>query len=252
MQIIRFMVTNLADGGALTYSTQDTNFPATNVAHRWHTRHWRSSDGSLTSQWLKWDLGSAQAIKAFLLRYNNFQTGATVQIQGNASDSWGAPSYNSTLTVDNGIMYDFPSSTQTYRWWRLLISDAGNPDNHLRVGRVYLGTYVEPDKNFHRRFRMRFRDPSALSISEGGQISSVKRTKFKAWGYLFDEVSKVTMQKFETMFDDKGLTGNLFVTQDADDAQESSYYVRFATDLDWEHVLRDAYYKVKITVEELR
>lgn len=246
------MVTNLADGGTLTHSSQDPGFPSTNVRHRWHTRHWRSSDGSLVDQWLKWDFGADKDIKAFFLRDNNFQTGATVRIQGHGSDLWTGPSYNALLTVDNKIMPHFPLSTQSFRWWRLFISDAGNPDNHLKAGRVFLGEYVEPNKNFDRKYKVKFIDPSVLSLSEGGQISSIKREKFKAWGYVFSEVSKTTMQKFESMFDSKGLSGNLFVTQDADDAQNSSYYIGFAKDLDWEHQLMDKYYNVKIAVMELR
>lgn len=252
MKVIRFMVTNLADGGTLTHSSQDPGFPATNVRHRWHTRHWRSLDGSLVDQWLKWDFGTDKDIKAFVLRYNNFQAGATVRIQGHGTNVWTNPSYNALLTVNNKIMPHFPSSTQSFRWWRILISDAGSPDNHLKVGRVYLGSYVEPNKNFDRKYKVKFIDPSELSISEGGQISSIKREKYKAWGYVFSEVSKTTMQKFEAMFDEKGLTGNLFLCQDADEFQDTSYYIRFAKDLDWSHILRDAYYDVKIVVEELR
>lgn len=252
MKVIRFLWENLWDTGTLTYSEQNSNFPATNTRHRWHTRAWRSLNVT-GDKWLKVDLGSAQDILAFAIKFNNFQTGATVKIQGNATDAWGSPSYEAILTpINNDIMVHFPTSLQSYRWWRLLMNDAGNPDGYMTVGRIFLGSYDALSKNFDRKYSVTMQDPSLISMSEGGQISSIQRAKFEAIGYHFGEITKLDKNSLQSIFDDRGIAKNFFITQDADDAYASTHYVRFVKNLKTIHVLRDAIFNVDIIVEELR
>ena len=87
------------------------------------------------------DFGSAVDITSIAVV--NASTNMT--IEANATDSWGAPSYSATLDDIPGstCRIDIPSSTQSYRYWRL--KSAGL----AYVGYLYLGEYtLMPGRKF--------------------------------------------------------------------------------------------------------
>ena len=287
MSECRFYYTNLWDTGSLTYSSQDQNFPASNTRHRWHTKVWRSTCSY--GEWLKVDLGAATQIKTIILKHNNFSPYAVVKVQANSTDSWGSPAFEATLsTISNDIMLS--SFDQTYRFWRLYIidtkialagtysggkilrstdygatwSDLGqqasqsyvfsltsNYDNYISLGRIYLGTYFQPSRYIHEGYTLNRIDPSALALTEGGQISSIQRTKYRRLTYLFSGMTSSDKTSFEAMFASRGLAKDLFVCDDTDNAQSNTYYVRLANDLEIRHLTGDKF-EIAITPEELR
>jgi len=103
---------------------------------------WKSTGD--TSENLVIDLGSALTPTAVIIADHNFTSGATVTIEANSSNAWGAPAYTYTFSTitDPLVLY----LSQTYRYWRLVIADASNPDTYLRIGQLYLGDYVSLDR----------------------------------------------------------------------------------------------------------
>jgi hypothetical protein len=104
---------------------------------------WRSTS---TADTITINLGSAQTPAVFLIQDHNLTSSATVKLQGNASDSWGAPSFDYTFsTIEDALIYYF-TATQNYQYWRLDISDATNPDGYIEIALMYLGTYTQLNK----------------------------------------------------------------------------------------------------------
>jgi hypothetical protein len=91
--------------------------------------------------WIKADLGAALQVQAFVLLDHNLTSGATITLQANSADDWGAPPYSQAVTWTAGTLCLFLD--QTYRWWRLTISDDANPAGYLRASEFYLGAYLE-------------------------------------------------------------------------------------------------------------
>ncbi|MEW6613948.1 MAG: hypothetical protein AB1401_00530 [Thermodesulfobacteriota bacterium] len=92
------------------------------------------------------DLGSAKNIKACEIFDHNFSSVAVITLMANDADSWGSPSYSRVLTWNDekiGVYLD-----ETYRYWRLQVSNQTNPDGYIRVGELYLGSYMELSRNF--------------------------------------------------------------------------------------------------------
>jgi hypothetical protein len=182
----RILYNNLWDGGTLTDSSEASGYAGTNTQQRWPTRVWRST--GITSEWIKVNLGSAKAIQALVLHDHNLTAGATVTLQGNATDSWGAPSYNQALTwaVAGDGPYTtfcyFPASTQTYQWWRLTVADTGNTAGYLSVGRIFLGPYTGLTRTYKSR-KSSYEDPSVVETSIGGQKTSFQLTRYRTWQY---------------------------------------------------------------------
>ena len=89
---------------------------------------------------------AAKNIKAFTMLDHNLSSAAVITLMGNTSDAWGAPAYSQVITWNSkktGYYLD-----QTYRYWRLQISDQLNTDGYIEIGELYLGDYLEPGKNY--------------------------------------------------------------------------------------------------------
>lgn len=140
-----------------------------------------------TSEWLKWDLGSSTIIHAFSMvgsKKNGLQISpnATIKLQGNTTDAWTSPQYNQTLDFNEKAIGVFNTDglyTTGLRYWRLLITDASNPNGYVEVSNVYLGQVFEPTSgcvNFP--FDWNFTDLSNTDRSE--------------WGTAFSDIRQVT------------------------------------------------------------
>ena len=252
MKNIRIAYNNLWDLGTLTANSEETNFPASNTQHRWFTKAYRATGDA--AEWLKMDTGLASpGVQVFIVRYNNFTSGGTFTLNMHATDGWGAPTYSEAIAYNNTIMVHFPSSTQNLRWSYFTMADGANPDTYVKVGRVFLGGYWTPTMNFTRSYSMEQLDPSLISFSEGGQISSITHSKFKRYVYAFKDMSAADKVGLQAIFDSKGLKKDFFVIQDADDiTTHVPYQARFFKDLAWNHVIRDSLFDVVMYVEELR
>ena len=122
----------------------------------------------LTSQTIVFDLGSARAVDYFAILKHNMTSSATIHIQANASDVWTAPTIDVTLTwTVNNILYNW-SSAQTYRYWRITISDATNTDGFISMSKVYLGNYVQLP-NMGKSQKLNTTSTSDVAESVGGQ-----------------------------------------------------------------------------------
>jgi hypothetical protein len=98
-------------------------------------------------EWIRRDLGSAKQVTACVIHDHNLTSGATIILKANSADVWGAPPYSLAIpwAVDKIVAY----LNQTYRYWRLEITDAGNPGSHIAI-KWFLGLYAEPEDNFNR------------------------------------------------------------------------------------------------------
>jgi len=122
----------------------------------------------LTSQTIVFDLGSAKAIDYFAIIKHNLTSSAIIHIQGNASDVWTAPTVDVTVTwTVNNIIYNW-SSAQTYRYWRITISDATNTDTFISMSKVYLGGYVQLP-NMGKSQKLNVSSTSDVAESVSGQ-----------------------------------------------------------------------------------
>lgn len=248
-----FMYENLWDTAALTPSTQNSNFPAINTQHRWFTKTWRSADdtGTLTESIVA-DLGASPgAVQAFALKKHNFSASAVVKIQANATDAWTSPSVDVTLTLADLLVY-FWSTPQTYRYWRLYVVDSDPVAEYLEVGRIFIGPYFSPSINMNNDYKKRLSDPSDLDWSDGGQIVTNQKTRFRQFDLAFNYLPPADVAEFEALFDDRGIGREFFWCRDRDLMTTTTIYCRMTKDIDIDHVGLEQFYNVVVGIEELR
>lgn len=248
-----FMYNNLWDKAVvITPNSQDPLFPAINTQHRWLSKTWRTvvSSGTLTASCVI-DLGSAQAVQAFILKGHNLSSSATIKIQGNASDVWTAPSVDVTLTLADLITY-FWTAEQTYRYWRVIAVDSNPVTTYLEFNRTFLGPYFSPSVNLIDGYTKTYKDPSDIEFSDNGQISTNQKTKYRTIRMDFENIVALDEAEFDEMFLAVGSSLNLFWTLDRDQATTTTKYVRITGDPEITHVARDDIYNVSMSIEELR
>jgi len=107
-----------------------------------------------TSEWVRWDLGTAANPKAFIIcgKRNSpigLSSTAVVKLQGNTTDVWTAPEFEQALDWDEQVISLFDSDglhTSALRYWRLHIVDTDNPNLYIEIAKAYLGDAVEPEQ----------------------------------------------------------------------------------------------------------
>jgi hypothetical protein len=223
----------------VTGSSADPNFPVSNSQHRWFTRTWRSETGQVSDQYLICDRGTplpSNNVMVFITKFNNFSPTAVVKIQGNASNSWGGPSYDYTFPViNNDVMIQFLGADYYYQYWRHFIDDDSNTDSYIEVGLNYLGPYFEPTRNYDYGEQLPQLDPSSIRASEGGQLSSVVKDKYWTKSFKFSNVTPLEKPYFQLVFDSAGTHKGFFFTEDTLDPYVTTNYVRFFK-FDWTYV----------------
>lgn len=132
----------------LVADQEDTNFLSSNLQNDNYTKPWRTTE-ILTAHDVVNDFGVATLIDTVWLGNVNLTSSATVLIQANATDSWGAPTLSETVVttslggaIRNKNLYRELTTPTTLRFWRIQITDTGNPDGFYEVGEWFLGERV--------------------------------------------------------------------------------------------------------------
>lgn len=209
------------DTGSLTYSSDELRIAS--------------------EEWIKWDFGISTNPTAFVLigKRNSplgISPSATVKLQGNETDNWTSPSYNATLTVNDGIIVKFKDDssdglhTEALRYWRLLIQDLDNPLGYVEAGAVYLGTFFEPTRGAVQiPFTGQYIDRSETVFSEGGQSFTDVREKSESFKLEWFGLTVSDKELIDQMFDKFGTSQPLFMHLDPNAVMSStsSYFLRY-------------------------
>lgn len=212
-------------GGTLVASSADSEFPVANLTHPFRSKVWRTT--GKTDENVVINLGAATQIDSVALLFdslggNKFTGGATITIQANASDAWGAPSVSQVLTIDtvNKCATHFFSSPQNFQYWRLRLQDAGNSLTYLEVGKLLLSKATQLTQTPDIGFKYRVSDQSKLQTTAyGHQYADIYPVK-KGFEFNYDAM---TQADFVTLLEIYRLKGNTQVIAFALDPTEQLF-----------------------------
>ena len=194
-----------------------------------------------TSEWLKWDLGTAINPEAFVicgLRNEAIKLSptATIKLQGNSTDAWTSPAYDQTLTYDEAmIIISDPDGLHTsgLRYWRLYIVDASNSNLYLELSIAFLGSVLTTTQGaIQFPYKEKFVDPSSKIKTEGGHVIPMKREKTRQITVEWNNLNTSENEDLRDMFEEVGMTKPFFISLDPDEVFSSSlerhvFYVLF-------------------------
>lgn len=172
---MKFLINNNAtrDITVITASSSNANFPVANLKHPFRSKRWRST--GVSSEWVKFDLSIfADAVDSFVMLWPKedpiaITSGATIRIQANDTDVWTSPSVDEYVTINDTykIASKYWTSAQTYRYWRVLISDVANPSGYLELGVVWFGKALGIS-NADKGFKYELEDKSKVTSTPFG------------------------------------------------------------------------------------
>ena len=134
---IRFLSNNLVEGATLTASTTNAQYPVANITDPRRTKTYRSTSNSDN---IVIDLGSSENVDHFAI-VDNWQNGfgvTSITIEANGTDSWSAPAFSTTCTLDTtfGVGIKAFSATQNYRFWRIVMTSTLG---YCEIANIFLG-----------------------------------------------------------------------------------------------------------------
>lgn len=167
------------------------------------------------------DLGSAQQVTALAIFDHNFTDAVTISLKGDADNAnWDTPDFGGeSVTYNADKIVHYLSSAQTYRYWRLEITDAANSDTYIEIGELFLGAYSEPTENFNTNSQRNIQTLNVRNITPFG-IERVRHYNLQkifnfVWSYVVSDMATfITI--FESLFDkDTGVTKPFFFNEDS-------------------------------------
>lgn len=212
-----------------TVGSEDSDFPATNLQLQEPTMPWKTA--GLSSMYVNIDMGSALPINFAAIVATNCTSSATWRVRGATSEanltaSPGYDSGNQTVwpqtnldTYERVSGFDVMGSDQTYRWWRIDITDGSNPDGFVQVGRLFLAQAWQPAVNLAYGWSLGFKDLSKLTRSLGSSAFTNNRRPFRVLNLTLDFQSEDDMYDNAFQFDKlRGKSKDYIFMRDPDSA----------------------------------
>lgn len=166
-------------------------------------------------EYVLFDLGSAQTLKAGIVINHNAGTSGTFKLQGaaTAAGALTAPSTTQTLVGDADIRILYFSS-QSYQHWALVIEDVANTDGFSQAGVVFGGDYLEMSAAPDHGFVKDRSEISRIEFADGGAQYQTERATRRIRRMSYSLLADSFGTTLETMLASIRAGRNFFFTLD--------------------------------------
>lgn len=202
---MRWCVTNLIDDIDIdSYSTQNSNFPASNLSNTILSTTWRTTTIA-TDAYVVWDAGAGNTftVDSAILSGHNLTSGATVKFQMHGTDAWGAPDLDETLTWRSDHIVKFFTSTAK-RYMRIIITDAANTDDYLEVGRFFAGLKLDIDPSSLINFPVTYARNDLVTITDQRNVYATPGTTGRIFSYQWPATMWTMTQSLRAVYEEVG------------------------------------------------
>ena len=190
----RFMWRNLINEiSSVTMTATTSPVPVVNVAHHALGKAWRTA--GVTSESVTINLGTTtEAVKSVLVAGHNLTTSGTVEVLHSTDNvaftSLGVRTASWVTTGGNVKIVSFFFASLSKQYWRIVLKDPTNPDNFIKVGRIFVGDYWEPAAQIMRNWSVEIVSDTEIEKSIGGQKWRNVRDCFARISFRLPHLSK--------------------------------------------------------------
>lgn len=141
---------------------------------------------------VKADLGSALSVQAAAVINHNIGASGTITLQGNTTDplTWVSPTVDQALAGDADIRAAY-ISTQTLRYWRLVVDDVStNTNGYTEIGVWFAGPYTEPSVCDAVGRTKTYEQLSEVAIAISGAHFQDERAQRPVWSIQWRELEE--------------------------------------------------------------
>lgn len=218
---------NKAETAALSVISENPNYPKENLQDTRLAKRYRTLVDS--SQRIVFGAAAANITATYaVVLGHNISDSATINIEGNATDSWGSPTFSQAMTKQ-GDVYIAEFTSAAFDFWSIEIDDPTNPDNYIEVGFVFIGISLQMPAMAPTQ-EMPYNTASSNSVSNSGQLYGNEKYNFKSFKITSPHVTNALRNSIITMFDTiKNIKPFILIIWSDDLAFESPIYC-FYTD----------------------
>jgi len=195
--IFKVVTEGIADGQVRTVSSAEIPNPKAFLYDQYLSSFWLATGNTAEYVIIDAGVGNTISVNTVGIAGHNFTSGATIKIQGNATDSWGAPSFDETITYRAETIMHFTASTQAYRFFRLSLADAGNSDN-LEIGYLFFGTYLQMP-GFRPNVQITDHYEGIKTVTRSGQIKGASNYVYRTATVNFVDMSNTQRTNIRSM-----------------------------------------------------
>lgn len=216
---MRILYDNKFLGATLVPYTENPDYPSANMQDTRLSRVYRTLgliDENIVIT------GTIAASYVAILGHNLSES-ATIKLQGNATNSWGSPSFETILTWNSEAIVKFFTEA-TYAYWRIYINDPSNTHGYIEIALCFLGTYLQmpgmkPDQ------AIPLSTTSENDISSSGQNFGDEGYEYREATINFPFLTDTQRKNIITMFRlVKNVTPVIMLIWDSDLTFESPIY----------------------------
>ena len=224
---MRFFYNNLVDASAASMSASSaiSTLPASNVQTQLIERVWRTTTAA-AAEYITADLGSAQAVTAFLLQNHNLLVTEAMQLEADNDPAFGSATLYAVTWAAGTIARIISSNSK--RYWKYSFTKTSAAVQR-EAGRLFLGTYA--DTTEQPDFGGWESDPTDLSVaqrSRGGQVYSDIRSSFRTLRLDFSMIGETDKATIEAVATACGTHTSFFIQVDPANSPLTEYlYVNF-------------------------
>lgn len=127
-----------------------------------------------TSEYIQLDLRTTEEINSVVLLWGkgqyNLSSDAEIRVQASATSNFATTGVDQVLTFNNDFetASHYFTESQSFRYWRIVITDPNNPLCYVNLGVIVLGQHEELD-NPDNGFNFSLDDNSRITRTEYGQ-----------------------------------------------------------------------------------
>ena len=172
----------------VTASSEETYLIAENTQQRSPTFPWRTTGVDSSGDWIKNRLGAGHDSNFCALLGCNMTASATVILEG-SDNNFVTTEFTETL-ARYGDIWCVMYRTHNARDYRITITDTGNGDGYIEVGRIWIEDMFEPSVGFAPKQTIKYDDYSNVNLSERRQATSIEQGYGNSRQYQFNLVDK--------------------------------------------------------------
>lgn len=183
---------------------------------------------------------------------HNFSADARIWIQGNHWNSWTGPPFEQALVWDKDIILE-NFAEKEYPFWRFVLDNSNNADDYIKLGLVYLGTYltmpyIEPAVEMPRR------TVSVKTKSGSGQVYGRKGYRYYSFTVVYPPfIDSDDRKEIDQMFAQVLNVDPLFVLlwENSLDVFPPLYCTFIEPELPWRKSDEGRYWGLSVSFEEV-
>lgn len=210
----------MAPGVVLSSTTEDAAFPLSNLQNPLPTRPYKATSNAAQRIVLDLDLVDVGIREAtdLIAWCINWTPEAVIKVEGNPTNSWGAPASTLTKTVPADLETDpdfwlewfdlapglltfdntayrvlyvpLPADISSNRYISLYIDDPNNPDPVL-LHKLFFGWGLQFSVNFNFPWQQNFRDTGGVQRNSDGAASFTRRKRSDGFTFDFERQTRL-------------------------------------------------------------